>query len=95
MKHLSDLSFLPYMVSILGCLAIMITVDYFLGARAEHLNAWQIINRFLGIETGLEDCLTLRHLGVWGATALMLGINTILGAIIVGCFKSCSVSLYL
>ena len=65
----------------------MIIVDFVLGAKAEHLNAWVIINRIFGIETGLGDSLAIRYLGLMGSTLIMLFMNTIFGIILIQLIK--------
>jgi hypothetical protein len=60
----------------------MILIDYFLGAEAEHLNAWVIINKLFGNDVDVGDSLAIRHLGLAGATTLMLVLNTLFGALI-------------
>lgn len=62
-------------------------VDYIIGAEAEHLNAWVIINRLLGNNIGIGDSLAIRHLGLAGATLLMLVLNTVFGAILIQLIK--------
>jgi hypothetical protein len=81
-------SILHYPVSIylaagLACLCIMIIVDYALGAKAEHLNAWVIINRLIGRDIEIPDGMALRPFGLTGATILMLGINVVFGAVLI------------
>ncbi|MEZ5083794.1 MAG: hypothetical protein R2750_10140 [Bacteroidales bacterium] len=83
MKTLFIYPFMIYAVAAIACLCIMIIIDYILGAEAEHLNAWVIINRLFGRETGIGDSLAIKHLGVAGATAVMLLMNTIFGAILI------------
>ena len=72
-----------YVVAAIASLCIMIIVDYILGAEAEHLNAWVIINKLFGKETALGDSLAIRHLGLTGATLLMLFTNTVFGFVLI------------
>ena len=83
MKTIFSYPILVYVAAGMACLGIMIVVDYVLGTEAEHLNAWAIVNRFLGNDTGISDSLAIRHLGLAGATLLMLIINTIFGVILI------------
>ncbi|MCB0807074.1 MAG: hypothetical protein KDC05_14850 [Bacteroidales bacterium] len=83
MKTLFNTPIAIYLVAGIACLAIMIIIDYFMGAEAEHLNAWIIINRLFGIETGISDSLAIRNLGLFGATMLMLAANLIFGSALI------------
>ena len=88
MKNLFNYPFMIYLAAGIACLCIMIIVDYILGAEAEHLNAWVIINRLLGNETGIGDSLAIRKFGLAGATLLMLASNTLFGVILIQLIKS-------
>jgi hypothetical protein len=83
MKTLFHHPFLIYLAAGIACLCIMIIVDYVLGAEAEHLNAWVIINRLLGNETGIGDSLAIRKMGLAGAGLLMLASNALFGAVLI------------
>lgn len=72
-----------YFLATFSCLSFMIIIDYFLGSKAEHLNAWVIINQLIGLETGLTDSLAIKKLGLKGAAVLMISINGILGIVLV------------
>ena len=76
-----------YAVAGVACLCIMIIVDFVLGAEAEHLNAWVIINRLFGIETGVGDSLAIRHFGLLGATLIMIFMKSLFGAILIQLIK--------
>jgi hypothetical protein len=87
MKTLFNYPLMIYAVAAVACLCIMIIIDYILGAEAEHLNAWVIINCLLGRETGIGDSLAIKHLGLAGATIVMLLMNTIFGAMLIQLIK--------
>ncbi|XOV93623.1 MAG: hypothetical protein ACFHWX_02715 [Bacteroidota bacterium] len=87
MKTLFDYPIMIYAVAGIACLCIMIIIDYVLGTEAEHLNAWVIVNRLLGIDTTVGDSLAIRHLGLAGATLLMLALNTAFGAVLIQLIK--------
>ena len=72
-----------YAVAGIACLCIMTIIDYLLGAEAEHLNAWVIINRVFGNDTGIPDSLAIRKLGLTGAFILMIGINMVFGSVLI------------
>lgn len=83
MKTLFNYPFMIYLAAGIACLCIMIIVDFVLGAEAEHLNAWVIINRVFGNETGIGDSLAIRKFGLAGATLLMLTSNALFGVILI------------
>lgn len=87
MKTFFSYPIMIYAVAAIACLCIMIIVDFVLGAEAEHLNAWVIVNRWFGIETTVGDSSAIRHLGLMGATLLMLSANTIFGIILIQLIK--------
>ncbi|MDW3208376.1 MAG: hypothetical protein R8N23_00815 [Reichenbachiella sp.] len=87
MKTLFNYPFVIYMVAGIACLCIMIIIDYVLGAEAEHLNAWVIINQMFGQQTSAGDSLAIRALGLPGAAFLMLAANTFFGVILIQFIK--------
>lgn len=68
-----------YLVAGLACLCIMVIIDFILGAEAEHLNAWSIINQWVGNTDGIHSSLAVRKFGLIGASFLMLLFNAVLG----------------
>ncbi len=72
-----------YIVATLAALGIMIVIDYVLGAEAEHLNAWVIVNRLVGNTDTIGDSLAIRQFGLAGATLLMLALNTVFGFMLI------------
>ena len=87
MKTLFNYPLVIYVAATLACICIMMIVDYVLGAEAEHLNAWVIVNRLFGRDIGIGDSLAIRQFGLIGATAIMLLMNTIFGAILIQLIK--------
>jgi hypothetical protein len=87
MKTIFSYPSMVYIAAGFACLCIMVIVDYILGAEAEHLNAWVIISRLFGHETGVGDSLSIQFLGLAGATLLMLFINSIFGIILIQLIK--------
>ncbi|MCB0635474.1 MAG: hypothetical protein KDC54_02595 [Lewinella sp.] len=81
----SILTFPPaiYLAATLASLGLMIIIDYLLGPVAEHLNAWVIVNRLFGRETDIGDSLAIRHLGLAGATVVMLLANALGGGLLI------------
>jgi len=87
MKMLFNYPLLSYAIATIVCLCIMVIVDYILGAKAQYLNAWGIVNKLFGREIEIGNCLALRQFGLVGSTVLMLLINTILGIILIQIIK--------
>lgn len=83
MKTLFSYPIMVYVAAGFACLCIMVIIDYILGAEAEHLNAWVIISRLFGRDTGVGDSLAIQYLGFPGATFLMLLVNSIFGIILI------------
>ncbi len=83
MKALFPLHPAMYIIATLTSLSIMLIVDYLLGATAEHLNAWGIVNRLLGRPTSVGDSLAIRQLGLTGATILTVLLNFVFGYILI------------
>ncbi len=87
MKTLLSYPFSIYAIATIAAICIMIIIDYILGAEAEHLNAWVIVNRLFGNETTIGDSLAIRHFGLTGATFIMLAVNTIFGVALIQLIK--------
>lgn len=87
MKTLFNYPSMVYVAAGMACLCIMIIIDYVLGAEAEHLNAWVIVNRLLGQATSVGDSLAIRALGLPGATILMLVANSLFGIVLIQLIK--------
>ena len=83
MKTLLNHPFIIYCIAGFASFCIMVIIDYLLGAEAEHLNAWAILNRLAGRDPGIEDSLAIRRFGLAGATFLMLLINSAFGVILI------------
>ncbi|MCP4311128.1 MAG: hypothetical protein GY790_07700 [Bacteroidetes bacterium] len=76
-----------YLIAGLACLAIMIAIDYLLGAEAKHLNAWVIVNKLIGNDIGIADSLAIMSFGLYGAAILTLVINSIFGIVLIQLLK--------
>jgi hypothetical protein len=87
MKTLLSYPIPIYGIATLAAICIMILIDFILGAEAEHLNAWVIVNRLFGRETTIGDSLAIRQFGLAGATLLMIIINTVFGAVLIQLIK--------
>ena len=87
MKSLFNYPIAIYIAATLACLSIMVIIDYVLGAEAEHLNAWVILNRLVGNETTVGDSLAIRQFGLAGATFVMLLLNSFFGVILIQLLK--------
>lgn len=87
MKILINYPIAIYVAAGIACLCIMIIIDYVLGPEAEHLNAWVIVNRLLGNKPNIGDSLAIKHLGLSGATLLMLLTNALFGILLIQLLK--------
>ena len=87
MKTLFNHPFLIYVAAACACLCVMTIADYFMGAEAEHLNAWVILNRLAGRETHVGDSLAIRRFGLAGATVVMLVANGVFGTLLIALTK--------
>lgn len=87
MKSLFSYPFAIYAIAALGALCIMIIIDYILGAEAEHLNAWVIMNRLFGLESNIGDSMAIQHFGLVGAAVIMLILNSIFGVLLIQFIK--------
>ena len=61
---------------------VMVVVDYLLGERAEFLNAWSVIERFLGRTPSAGESTVFQHFGAAGEFASVLAINMVIGGIL-------------
>lgn len=87
MKTLFNYPLSIYVVAGIASLGIMMLVDFILGPEAEHLNAWAIVNKLVGQDSGIPDSLAIRKFGLMGATLAMLALNFLFGAILVNLVK--------
>ena len=87
MKNFLNHPWSIYLVAGIACLCIMIIIDYLLGAEAEHLNAWVIVNRLAGHEIGIPDSLAIRKFGLYGAAAAMVAVNMLFGSVLIFLLK--------
>jgi hypothetical protein len=83
MKALAQHPLALYAFSVVICLCIMIFVDYHLGEKAEYVNAWEMVQKLMGLETGSKESLILKKLGVTGSFLVILLINSLLGILLV------------
>lgn len=66
----------------LTCCAVMITVDYFLGPKAEFLNAYSVIERLMADEQSVEHSVVARKFGESGELVGALVVNMVAAAIL-------------
>jgi hypothetical protein len=66
----------------LACFAVMIIVDYFLGPKAEFLNAYSVIERLMADEQSVEHSLVARKFGESGELVGVLVVNMVAAAIV-------------
>jgi hypothetical protein len=60
----------------------MILIDCALGARAEFLNAWSVVQRLLGRPPSAGTSVVASRLGTVGEFLVVLGANLALGALL-------------
>jgi hypothetical protein len=58
----------------------MVVVDYLIGAKAEFLNAWSVIERLSGKAPSAGESYVFRKVGAAGEFALVLIVNAVIGA---------------
>lgn len=63
-------------------LLVMIVVDVLLGAKAEFLNAYSVLERILGRAPSAGDSLVAQKLGPFGELAAVLAANLAVGGIL-------------
>ena len=63
-------------------LLIMIAIDYVLGAKAEFLNAWSVIERLLGRTPAAGDSTVYQRFGAAGELACVLLVNLAIGGVL-------------
>ena len=80
MKFIIDSQIWIYVAASIACHLIMIFIDYLLGPEAEFLNAWVIVNKLIGRESGVGDSMVMKQVGLAGATVIMIFVNTAIGA---------------
>lgn len=75
------------LIASLISLFIMIAVDYLLGARAEFVNAWSVVERLVGKTPVAGDSVVHQRFGATGELITVLAINIAIGAILTIVFK--------
>ncbi len=68
-------------LTVVSCL-VMIVVDYFLGAKAEFLNAFSVVERLLGRTPSVGDSFVAKNFGAAGEFAGVLVVNVVFGYIL-------------
>ena len=68
-------------LTVASCI-VMIAVDYFLGAKAELLNAFSVVERLLGRTPSVGDSLVAKNFGATGEFAGVLIVNVVFGCIL-------------
>ena len=63
-------------------LTVMLVIDYFLGPKAEFLNAWSALERLFGREPGHGDSVIYQKYGEVGELLAVLGVNFLIGCLL-------------
>lgn len=66
--------------SLLSC-SVMVVADYFLGPKAEFLNAFTALQRIVQQEPRIAKTLVAREFGETGELLAVIAVNLIIGAI--------------
>lgn len=83
MKTTISTLLIQILVTGIASLILMIIIDYILGPKAEYLNAWDILNRIAGRDSGLAEGELLKRFGLLVTTAITIFANMMLGGILV------------
>ena len=63
-------------------LSVMIVVDYILGAKAEFLNAYSVVQRLLGQAPTFGDSMVAKKYGAVGEFGVVIIANFLIGVIL-------------
>jgi hypothetical protein len=63
-------------------LVTMVLVDYWLGPRAEFVNAWSVIERVFGYTPSAGESMVCQAYGATGEMVAVLLVNMLVGAIL-------------
>lgn len=66
----------------LTSLLVMVGVDYRLGAKAEFLNAWSVVERLLGRTPSAGESAVARVAGSTGELAGVVLVNLVIGGVL-------------
>jgi hypothetical protein len=65
----------------------MVLIDRAIGARAEFLNAWSVVERLLGRAPRAGDSFAAIRLGALGELLVVLAANTAVGTILASAIR--------
>jgi hypothetical protein len=68
-------------------LVVMIWIDYIIGAKAEFLNAFSVVQRILGQQPSVADSMVAKKLGAIGEFAVVILANFVFGGILTSIFR--------
>lgn len=66
----------------IASLLVMIVVDYLLGAKAEFINAWSVIERLFGRPPSAGDSAVFLQLGAFGELISVFLVNAVIGGVL-------------
>ncbi len=72
-----------YLIALLLCCVVMIVIDYFLGERAEYLNAWSVVVKLFRLPVEAPPSGIMQQYGVGGELLAVLLVNGAIGFILV------------
>lgn len=67
--------------------AIMAAIDFWLGEKAEYLNAFSVLQRIVGIEPWAGSSQVAQQFGALGEFAIVVVANCLMGLIVTGLYK--------
>jgi len=71
-----------FIILSVASLLVMIVLDYVLGARAEFINAWSVIERLLGRPPSAGESAVFRYRGALGELIIVGLINVLIGGVL-------------
>jgi hypothetical protein len=69
------------------CFGVFVLVDYLLGARAEYLNAWSVVERLAGREPAADQSTIARAVGPTGELLIVTAICVTAGAVLTALWR--------
>jgi hypothetical protein len=77
-----------YLAALMLCCLIMVVIDYFLGDKAEFLNAWSVVVKLFRLPVEAPTSWMMQHYGVAGELVAVLLVNAVLGFILIQLVRS-------
>ena len=65
-------------------LIFMVIIDFAIGPKAEFINAFSVLERFVGRSPSAGESLVAGKIGPWGELGVVLLVNLAIGGILAG-----------